>query len=1488
MFYYAEINSEYQVINKYCLSEESTNPNYILITEDLYNNGNELGDIVGQFYNALLDVIEIVDPEWDMGQTCWMRYKDSQMRLSTKLDNMDKATSLKADISHTHEGYANSDDLQALEDVIDTKASNSHVHSEYSLIGHTHDNYATQVALDTLSVEVDEKADISHTHSEYAPLTHSHDAYSPLVHSHTEYATQTSLDSAVETLESEIDGKANENHIHNNYATVNDLNELSSIVSSKANAVDLNSHASDTELHISESEREYWNAKSDFSGSYNDLTNKPTIPSIDGLATEDYVDGKVGAITVESIGALPNTTVIPTVPTNVSAFVNDAGYLTEHQSLDGLATETYVNTQINAIDIPSALSDLTADSTHRVVTDTEKATWNAKSDFSGSYNDLTDKPSIPSISGLATETYVDEAVTVKADSNHNHNSIYYTETEIDNLLSGKANSNHNHNSSYDALGTAETKANAIQANLDVVSEDLAEHIDNADIHFTTAERNKLSGIAANANNYTHPNSGVTAGTYKSVTVNAQGHITSGANPTTLAGYGITDAETKGAANSALISAKAYADELIADEVTNRNSAIATAKSSAISTAASDATTKANNALASAKTYADNAAATVKNDLLNNAGSAYDTLKELGDLIDDNADAIEALETIASGKANASHTHAISDVTGLQTALDSKANASHGTHVSYSTTAPVMDGTASVGSASTVARSDHKHPTDTSRAAQTSLDSHTSNKSNPHGVTLAQLGLTATAAELNVLDGITATVTELNFVDGVTSNIQTQLNSKAASSHTHTIANITNLQSTLDGKAASSHTHKVANISDLTATATELNYMDGVTSNVQTQLDGKAALSHNHSASNITSGTLSSDRLSTVPISKGGTGATTAAGALTNLGITATASELNYVDGVTSNIQTQLNGKSSTSHTHNYAGSSSAGGAATSAEKLSNYVNLTSSGSANVGKFIKFGTITLPSIWASCCGYLVFNTRESASGCVGILRVYVRLSSTIDVETVSLQWISTNNTKYANAVKLVKTASGVFDLYMESMGTYEINEITGIFGADSNKVVLQNSATWVDSIDADYQSSLVSVSSSCTGNAATATTATKVGTSTVGGTTQPVYINGGTPTACTYTLGKSVPSDAKFTDTTYNAATTSTAGLMSASDKSKLDNITASADSVSFSASATSGNKVGAITINGTTTNMYSPTQTSVSGNAGTATKLATARTISLAGDVTGSTSFDGSGNVSITATVADDSHNHTIANVDGLQTALDGKSATSHTHTAQSLVSMAEALFATSYNGGVEYSYGSGSGKNVLTEISNMPAGLHTIYSIAGTTGNPKTTESWRMLVHKTSATIGWVLAFDAEGSIYSNYQSAAGTFKGWRCIYDVTPPILWMGEYWCTDTQTVTPSKALSACRNGWVLVWSDYDTANEVSTNGDCFTTVIPKWNPNHVKWSGQSFIAAVPTNLSTDGTISFAGKRLYVHDTKITGNTVNDVSPSNDVCLRAIYEY
>ena len=90
--------------------------------------------------------------------------------------------------------------------------------------------------------------------------------------------------------------------------------------------------------------------------------------------------------------------------------------------------------------------------------------------------------------------------------------------------------------------------------------------------------------------------------------------------------------------------------------------------------------------------------------------------------------VASLQSSIDGKAASSHTHDDRYYTEseVDAKLADKANTSHGTHVTYSTTAPVMDGTASVGSATTVARSDHKHPTDTSRASQASLDSHTGN------------------------------------------------------------------------------------------------------------------------------------------------------------------------------------------------------------------------------------------------------------------------------------------------------------------------------------------------------------------------------------------------------------------------------------------------------------------------------------------------------------------------------------------------------------------------------------------------------------------------------------------------------------------------------------------------------------------------------------------------------------------------------------------
>jgi len=66
-----------------------------------------------------------------------------------------------------------------------------------------------------------------------------------------------------------------------------------------------------------------------------------------------------------------------------------------------------------------------------------------------------------------------------------------------------------------------------------------------------------------------------------------------------------------------------------------------------------------------------------------------------------------------------------------------------------------------------------------------------------------------------------------------------------------------------------------------------------------------------------------------------------------------------------------------------------------------------------------------------------------------------------------------------------------------------------------------------------------------------------------------------------------------------------------------------------------------------------------SGNISISTTATADPTLTLSGDASGSATFTNLGNATLSVTVADDSHNHVISNVDGLQTALDGKLSTS-------------------------------------------------------------------------------------------------------------------------------------------------------------------------------------------------------------------------------------
>ena len=64
-----------------------------------------------------------------------------------------------------------------------------------------------------------------------------------------------------------------------------------------------------------------------------------TITGVKGNKETTYRTGNIN-LTPADIGALPDTTEIPVVPTNISAFENDAGYLTQHQSLTNYPKKT--------------------------------------------------------------------------------------------------------------------------------------------------------------------------------------------------------------------------------------------------------------------------------------------------------------------------------------------------------------------------------------------------------------------------------------------------------------------------------------------------------------------------------------------------------------------------------------------------------------------------------------------------------------------------------------------------------------------------------------------------------------------------------------------------------------------------------------------------------------------------------------------------------------------------------------------------------------------------------------------------------------------------------------------------------------------------------------------------------------------------------------------------------------------------------------------
>ncbi|MFD1431366.1 phage tail protein [Lacticaseibacillus yichunensis] len=106
---------------------------------------------------------------------------------------------------------------------------------------------------------------------------------------------------------------------------------------------------------------------------------------------------------------------------------------------------------------------------------------------------------------------------------------------------------------------------------------------------------------------------------------------------------------------------------------------------------------------------------------------------------------------------------------------------------------------------------------------------------------------------------------------------------------------------------------------------------------------------------------------------------------------------------------------------------------------------------------------------------------------------------------------------------------------------------------------------------------------------------------------------------------------------------------------------------------------------------------------------------------------------------------------------------------------------------------------------------------------------------------------------------------------------LLWQGGMWMLETQSITPSKPLSDCLNGWIILWSRY--TNGATSDAQFVASFVPKYYAQMYSGKGMNF------PLSTFSTNKTVTKMLLITDTKITGHATNGVDPQNEFALRAV---
>lgn len=230
-------------------------------------------------------------------------------------------------------------------------------------VGHKHviaditdlPDYATTNYVDTSIADlVNSAPEALDTLGELATALNNHeDAYDALLETVGSKATKQELEDAKTELSESIVSESDEFHIvdeeGNIVASIDENGVATTTVTAQkviVNGDDVEEHIDDTSIHVTAAEKSSWNNKSNFSGSYNDLTDKPAPTDLSNYYTKTEVDTAIENVEVD---------------------------------LTGYATEDYVTTAINNIDFPEPdLGD------YYTKTETDTAIESAKEELSES------------------------------------------------------------------------------------------------------------------------------------------------------------------------------------------------------------------------------------------------------------------------------------------------------------------------------------------------------------------------------------------------------------------------------------------------------------------------------------------------------------------------------------------------------------------------------------------------------------------------------------------------------------------------------------------------------------------------------------------------------------------------------------------------------------------------------------------------------------------------------------------------------------------------------------------------------------------------------------------------------------------------------------------------------------------------------------------------------------------------------------------------